>query len=158
MVAAHAENEPGDEPDLDPWWIDIAQNGRSVALALPKMDANNAEARALAAEISQTLFDDISFASELRIVDPTRYPLAGKTHPLDHHSWESIGADRAGSPQIYSIDAEGLNLRRISTTGSYNARSHSTDKTPRPAGDPYRPTELESFQIDTLGSQQRLWG
>jgi TolB protein len=90
-AASHAEDKPAGASDMD-WWFDIAQKRRS-ALAFPELAAKSDNARARAAEVSRTLIDDISFASVFEIVDPETYPLAGKTHPLDYHRWESIGAD-----------------------------------------------------------------
>jgi TolB protein len=92
VATADEEKKTGEGSDIDQWRIDVGQ-GAPLALALPELEAETAEAKAVASEISRTLFDDISFASVFKMVDPDKYALVAKAGAVNYHGWESIGAD-----------------------------------------------------------------
>jgi TolB protein len=71
-----------------------ASGSAKVALALPELEPAHPEARSIASDISRIVFDDISFASAFKIVDPSTYALARRASD-PYYGWESIGADLA---------------------------------------------------------------
>ena len=97
-VGAPQESEPDKKKaNLDDWVIDVTRNTTPVALALPALGSVTADARIEATEMSRIVFDDISFASAFKIVDPAKYPLAVKAAETTDafYGWGSIGADIA---------------------------------------------------------------
>lgn len=103
-VASSHEEKSREKLDLDQWWIDITRNAGSVVLALPKLEAERPEVIAPAAEIYQTLFDDIAFSSMFEIVDPAKYRLVDESP--DYHGWESIGADIVVTGTVDAAEGE----------------------------------------------------
>lgn len=80
--------------DSGDWGVFDVKNIALLALALPELEPAVAETRGEASELSRIMFDDISFASAFKILDPENYALAHKAADGDDdYGWSSIGAD-----------------------------------------------------------------
>ena len=90
-AGAQSQSDVPGSPDI---WVELKQNTHALRVAIPELAAASPDVRADAAEIYRILFDDISFASVFRIVDPERYKLVKTLSAgFDYHGWESIGSD-----------------------------------------------------------------
>ena len=94
LVSSAGAQSQSDVPGSADIWVELKQNTHALRVAIPELAAASPDVRADAADVYRILFDDISFASVFRIVDPERYELVKTLSAgFDYHGWESIGSD-----------------------------------------------------------------